>query len=57
MGLKGMVCKCQWSLENRKKRHGAVDLEKVSPLKDTEDLDERKEKQRMIDLCCVSTID
>lgn len=52
-----MVCKCQWSLENRKKRHGAVDLEKVSPLKDTEDLDERKEKQRMIDLCCVSTID
>ena len=42
-----MVCKCQWALENRKKRHGFVDLEKVRALKDTQDWDEDKEKARM----------
>ena len=46
---KGTACKCQWSLENRKKGHGFVDLEKVHALKDIQDWDEQKEKERMTD--------
>lgn len=37
-----MGCKCKWSLENRKKRYGVVELDEISPLKDTRDLEERK---------------